>query len=201
MCSDLCTAADIQVVGKTRLSSAHDIIAKRAASCNSRLGDKYAVIPDFVIMRNLHQIIDTAAVPDNRVVQSASVNTGICSDFNIITDNNPSDLGNSFMLPVNNGKTKPVLSDSCPCINITVVSHQAVSYTRVIADSTVVANLTASGDNRISLYDTVITDNYVVFNNGVWTNKTAFAYFCRFGNGCTFRNTGNWFVLGIKGTD
>lgn len=113
-------------------------------------------------MGNLNQVVNPAAVSDYRIIKRPPINTGISADFNVIADNHPAQLGNSFMLPVDDHKAKTVLTDTRPAENITVISHQAVRKMRPNANPAIIADFTIFINNGICLNPTVIAD----FNPG-----------------------------------
>ena len=89
------------MVGKAALPAANHIVAKSAAAGNSGLRYNNTAAPQFVIMRNLHQIINTAAVADYGIIKRSAVNASTSADFNIVADNNPAKLRNTNMFAGN----------------------------------------------------------------------------------------------------
>ena len=65
---------------------------------NANMADEQTVGADFCAVADIDKVAEFAACADNRIVNSTALNTAICADFNIVFDNNFSDLRNFVML-------------------------------------------------------------------------------------------------------
>ncbi len=72
------------MIGKAYTAADHGLIADNNTSRNTAKCGHNAKSAKSHIVRNLHQIIDLGALTDHRVVQSAAVNRGVGTNFNII---------------------------------------------------------------------------------------------------------------------
>ena len=115
-------------------------------------------------MGNLNQVINTAAVTDNGIIQSAAVNTAVSPDFHIIADNNAADLRNSLVFAVNNHKTETIQTDTGTAVNIAFIPHQAVCNLRTDANPAIVADFAAAADNGIMLNNAIFADFNIFFD-------------------------------------
>ncbi len=162
------------MISKTCLPAANDIISESTASGNTGLSNHHTSLAKLVVMSDLNQIINPAAVTDNRIIQSTAVNTSISADFNIITDNHPSHLRNTLVLTVYHLKTKPILSDSRTGINITIIPHNRISNGSICTDTAIIAYLAAVSNNNPCFNLAMAADSDLFTDNRIFADKCIF---------------------------
>ena len=163
------------MVGKTGLTTANDIVAKGAAAGNSGLGNDDAAATKLVVMSNLNQIINSATVADDRIIQSTAIHARIGADFNVIADNHPSQLWDPLMAPLNHHKAKTVQTDAGAAVYITVITHKAVGNLRTAADAAIVADHAAGGNDGIGLNNAIVSDFGIVINYNIFADEAIVA--------------------------
>ena len=78
------------------------------ATSNAGIARNHRVRANFDVVGNLHQIVDFYTVGNHRIIQSAPVNAGVSTDFNIITNHHSTQLLNFLPLAILFGKPKAI---------------------------------------------------------------------------------------------
>ena len=86
------------------------------------------MITHFHVVTNLHQVVELHAVAQNCVFQSTSVNAGVGTYFNVITDSDTTELLNFDPGSLVWRKAKPIGAYHCTAVNdATLTNHTTVS--------------------------------------------------------------------------
>ena len=94
-----------------RLSGKDNVIAGLGTAGNAGLGNDEAIFTDFNVMAQVDQVIDFSTSANLRRPQGRIVQAGAGSNFNIVTEDDVSDLRNAGMLPFFRGKAKAFAAD------------------------------------------------------------------------------------------
>lgn len=113
------TRSDFQMTGNTTLRSQHNEITQLGRTGNAGLGNDYTAFTQNNVVPDLNQIINPAAGADDRIRTSAPINSGVCANLTIITNQNPAQLRNLYMTSRIGSKAKAVLANTNPVCNTT----------------------------------------------------------------------------------
>ena len=89
----------------------HATLANMRASGDAHAARDGRVIADVAVVRNLHLIVDFDAITDDGVVNCATINGGIGTDFNIVPNHHTADLRDFSPACLIRLETKAVGSD------------------------------------------------------------------------------------------
>ena len=64
------------------------------------------------VVRDLHEVVDLSSFADDRIGQGSSVDRGVGSDLNIITNHDAADLRHFHVPIATHGKAEPILPDT-----------------------------------------------------------------------------------------
>ncbi len=185
------------MVCKPNLSTQNNIVTQCTTSGNTDLRDNHATATKFVIMRNLHQIINTRTIADNRIIKSATVNTCVGPYFHIVTNNHPAQLRNTVMLSVDKLKTETIVPNARTTIYIAVVANVCIGNRCPASNTASGTDFTIMSNHRMRLNDAPVTNFHIVSNHRISTNKTPLSYFGACGNFSACINTGFRLIFGI----
>ena len=157
------------------------IVTERCASGDSAACGNKAVPPQLNIVRNMHHIIDFAALTDNRVSQCAAVNHRIAANLDIGLQDNPSHL-RDFQMRRTRRKSETVTADIGTAMNNHAIAeqrirnasigtyraisphHHTVPDMSIGTDIAAIANLSARTDHRIRLENDIFTQHGIRVN-------------------------------------
>src|SRR6266581_2532220 len=89
-----CASPHRQVIGHARFATHNDTVLDRGATRDSDLGGEQTVTSDRHVVRDLHQIVDLASLPDHGVPDGPAVDRGIGANFDVVLDDDAPDLRN-----------------------------------------------------------------------------------------------------------
>src|SRR5690606_33498615 len=84
--------SNAQVSQNIGSSSNRAATTNTSATCNTCVTSNYRMSPNMHVMCDLDKIIDLHAIFNDRVVQCPPVNTGVSTNFNIISNTHPTQL-------------------------------------------------------------------------------------------------------------
>src|SRR5690606_14297302 len=123
------------------------------AAGNSRLGHDHAMAANDDVVRDLDQIVDLGALPDNRVAGRTPVDAGGRADLDIVLDDHPASLRH-FEMPLGaHGEAEAVLPDPDPGVENDAIADEGMNeggvrpYRAVTADPDIGANDGIGGDD------------------------------------------------------
>lgn len=90
-----------------RLSGKDNVIAGLGTAGNAGLGNDKAIFTDFNVVTQVDQIIDFSTSANLRRPQGRIVQAGAGANFDVVTEDDVSDLRNAGMLPFSVAKPKP----------------------------------------------------------------------------------------------
>ena len=154
------------MAGQAHLSSHHNEVTRFGASRNPNLGYDNAPPAQLHVMGDLHQIINLAAGADDSVGAGAAVNCGVSPDFDVVFDDDPSQLGNLEVSLGTEGKTKSILADAHAGVDNNAAPDDAVRERGVGADLAIVAQDHAVAKDYIGANMTAATDFGTLADNG-----------------------------------
>ena len=99
------------MVSQTHLPTENDKITQLAAPGHPHLPDNDTVPPDPGIVADLNQVIDLGALPNHSIPERSAVDGRACADFNIVLNDDPSELRNLLVSQGTRSKTETRLSD------------------------------------------------------------------------------------------
>ncbi|MCY1374038.1 hypothetical protein D9M69_613500 [compost metagenome] len=176
------------MIGKAYATADHGLITDNATSRNTAKCGYNAKSAKSDIMPDLHQIIDLSALTDYRVVQSATINRGIGTDFNIILKNNASKLRHFFKTSGARHIAKAILHDT----NTRMQGHAITdhcklnSYTR--RNIAIATNLAALANNSRCSNERACTNADIPANHRTRFNRRTIFDLCRRMNECSRGN-------------
>src|SRR5882724_7701791 len=91
---DHCACPNREVISHADLTTHNDTVLQRGATRDSDLAGEQTVTSDRHVVRDLHQIVDLASLPDHGVPDGPAVNARIGADFDVVLDDHTSNLGN-----------------------------------------------------------------------------------------------------------
>jgi len=89
-----------------------DKIAQERRAGNPTLRHNHAMTADDDVVRDLHEVVDLSFFADDRIGQGSSVDGGVGSDLNIITNHDTADLRHFHVPIATHDKAEPVLPDT-----------------------------------------------------------------------------------------
>src|SRR5215207_4406984 len=89
---DLGSLSDPEVWGNRRMASDRDEILDRGRARDSDLRDDDAVPPDDHVVGDLDEVVDLRALADDGVPAAAAVDRGVCSDFDVVVNDDAAEL-------------------------------------------------------------------------------------------------------------
>jgi hypothetical protein len=95
------------------LPTHYNEVANLAAARDANLPRNQTMTTHHNIMGNMDHIIELRALADNGVTNSAAINRNIRTKFDMVLNDNASNLRNFCMTLPPNGKTKSILADRC----------------------------------------------------------------------------------------
>lgn len=108
---------DVDVVGKTGLSSDHHVTTDRGASGDPDLRDDNGVLADRDVVRDLDEIVDFRAVFDDCVAESRAIDRHIGAQLNVILNDHTAKLRNFVMRALVLYVAEAVTADDRPAMN------------------------------------------------------------------------------------
>ena len=118
--------ADFQMSGNASQATDLNVIVYLAAARDAHVSGKKAVATDFNIMSNMHQIIQFRAFTNNRIAHGATIKRCIGTNFNIALHNQPTKLGNFYVLATR-CKAKAIGSQSGAGLDDDAIAEQAIA--------------------------------------------------------------------------
>src|SRR5215471_18663777 len=98
------------MIGKTHLSTQHDIISERATSGNARLAGDQAMPANHHVVADLDEIVDLRPFADHGVATGTAIDGGPGTDLDLVLHNHAADLWDLEML--RSGQVaEPILPD------------------------------------------------------------------------------------------
>ena len=94
-----------------RLSGKDNVIAGLGTAGNAGLGNDKAIFTDFNVVTQVDQIIDFSTSANLRRPQGRIVLAGAGANFDVVTEDDVSDLRNAGMLPFFRGKAETFAAD------------------------------------------------------------------------------------------
>ena len=150
------------------------IIAKRRAACNGATGSNETMPPYPHIMCDMVEIIELAALADNRVTQCAAINAAISPDFDTILQNNAPQL-RDFDMRLTRGKAKAINANLRPAMHNNAVTKQAIAHRRIGSDSAISTDNRAVTDISTGTDITARANLSLWADNGIWFNNNTLA--------------------------
>src|SRR5690606_23623714 len=92
---------------------------------DARLGNDQAVFADLHVVRDLHQIVDLAPLPDHRAAEARAVDRRVRADLHIVLDFHDPDLVHLHVAAVHHLVAVPVRADHGPGLRDHAVADQA----------------------------------------------------------------------------
>ena len=86
------SVSNFQMSGNANLSSEHNMISQLRAARDAGLSDDDAVLADFHVVRDLHQVVYLRPLADDRRAERAAVNRHPRADFHVVADDDVADL-------------------------------------------------------------------------------------------------------------
>src|SRR5690606_3248205 len=149
----LCAVADCNVVRNAHAPAKHHHIADRHRPRYASIPGNHAGAADLHIMRDLHKIIDLAALANDRVRQGAAINCGIRSDLNVVLDDDTPDLWVLFKALWSREKAETVLPHLRARMDNHPVADDSELNRGLRADETVAADRAAVSNHGIGSDD------------------------------------------------
>src|SRR5574343_749229 len=133
-----------------------------AASHPSTTGN-YRIWANIAVMTNHHQIVDLAAITDDRIVHCAPVYGRVGTNLDIVTHHHHTDLRNFYPFLAIGCKAKTIGAKNDPRMqNGTLTNTAAVVDGDVRVQQATIANLHAIANHSTGLNCDVFTDNNVL---------------------------------------
>src|SRR5690606_8601481 len=162
----LCAVADCNVVRNAHAPAKHHHIADRHRPRYASIPGNHAGAADLHIMRDLHKIIDLAALANDRVRQGAAINCGIRSDLNVVLDDDTPDLWVLFKALWSREKAETVLPHLRARMDNHPVADDSELNRGLRADETVAADRAAVSNHGIGPDDGATPDGDILANDG-----------------------------------
>ena len=74
------------------LPADHHMVAGFATPGDPDLRDENVIFANLDVMRDLHQIIDFGAAPDDGFTERGAVHRDVCTEFHVVLDDDSADL-------------------------------------------------------------------------------------------------------------
>src|SRR6202790_1792474 len=100
-----------------------DEVLQHRRTGDSALRDENATASDADAMRDLHEVVDAGASPDDRVGHAASVARAVFAYFPIVMDDHPGDLRHGHEALRRDGEAEPFLADAHTGVNANSISE------------------------------------------------------------------------------
>src|SRR5207248_7790933 len=137
---------DANVIGDTHLASDHNVVLHYGAAGESCLGGNDDILADLHIVSNVNQVIDFCATADACDIQSAAVNGGVGSNFDIVFDFQFPDLGKFLIMP---GLFIAYIAESITAEYCAGLDHYAIAQAGAGIDRDVGMQLTIVSDDDV----------------------------------------------------
>ena len=168
---DLGACADLQVVGEADLPAHQHAVSDDATPGYAGLSGDNAASPEAHVVADLDEIVDLAAVADDRIVQRPAIDRGVGPDLDARPDDHPPELRH-FQRPVRAGcESEAVLADA-----------GARQHAHSLADQRM-------GDDRVRFDDAAGADDDARTDIGVMTDPHIVADFRRIRHEGGLRNS------------
>src|SRR5262249_39993130 len=131
--------ADRYVADDARMRAHDDKISQPRRASNSTLRHNHAMTADDNVVRDLYEVVDLGSFTDDRIGQGSSVDRGVGSDLNIITNYDTADLRHFHVPMATHGKAKSILADARAGMDNHALSHNRVDDGRACANITISA--------------------------------------------------------------
>lgn len=139
--------ADGDVSDDAGLAGEDDVVADASASGDAGLGDDEAMFADLDVVSDLNEVVDFCTFADDGSSEARSINGGIRADFDVIFDDDDSELGDFCMFTVNFFEAEAIAADDGSRVEDNAIPNFATredggtwvevavsSYVRFVAD-------------------------------------------------------------------
>ncbi len=136
------SVCDADVTYGARCTSHNAIPAYLDTASDRRAATDYGVIPYLTVMPDLNLIVDLYSVTYPGIIDRASIDSGTCPYFYIVSDAHTTQLMNLYRFRAVEGKSESICTDDRRTMNDYIVTHYDVMVERdVVLKATVIANL------------------------------------------------------------
>ena len=163
----------MDVPGGAGLSGQRHMMPHGHAPGNPGLGSDQTVFADYIVMGNMHKIIDFGAPLHDGAPSGRPVDRGIGADFHIVLNNDIADLRHLQVFAVNGDKTEAVATQHGAALDDHPVAQNGPfpqRYIRmnhaVFPDHGAVADIGVRIDDGAVANRDAITDEYLGHNSG-----------------------------------
>src|SRR6185437_2253611 len=139
--------ADRHVVIYADPRTQHNKVFQGRAAGYSHLRHQYAVTADADVMADLDQVVDLAALANDRVANGAAVDGGTGADFDIVLNNDAADLRDLQMAAAAHHEAEAVLPDLAARMDDDAIADQRVADDGSRADRAVAPDPHLSSDH------------------------------------------------------
>ena len=105
------SVADGDVSDDARLAGEDDVVADASASGDAGLGNDEAMFADVDVVSDLDEVIDFGAFADDGSSEARAINGGVRADFDVIFDDDDSELGDFCMFTVDFFEAEAIAAD------------------------------------------------------------------------------------------
>ena len=136
--------------------------------------------PDLYVVRDLAEIVDVYIIFQDRVAQGAPVNTGICSDFTILTGHYGAELRHVFPVIACESNPKSIGANHCAGMdNGTCAQSNAMAQGYIGKKAATRAEMAISFQYGARPQGTTVTDDTLVTNYDMRSQADVTPDFCR----------------------
>src|SRR5262245_30455531 len=144
---DLRSRPNLDMTDRAGLPAHHDEIAQLRRTGNADLTDQHAMPADDHVVPDLDEIINFRALADDGILKSSSVHAAVGTDFHVVLDDHPADLGHLQVASSAHGEAEPVLADPHARVQDDPVADQGMHDRRAGADIAAAADGDAVADH------------------------------------------------------
>ena len=133
-------------------------IADRAAAGDAALRHNDAAATKPHVVRDLHQIVDTAAVPNNGVGTGAAIDCGVGADFDVVFDHHVAHVWQSVVFSIDSA-----------------VAESFGAQHRAGVNDDIISDTHAGIQHGLCLDPSIVTDTAVAADHSAWPNLAVFS--------------------------